>query len=125
MWLWPNLMQRELDKFCHFANNRRVRKQLDKSLPSGTTPNFAYKFPGQYGGHDCLQPVDVAVINEMLEDLEEEKRVLSDWGVDPEFAELAEAACAELHIHVEKLTMETIWLSFSAILSIVSRQLNI
>ena len=106
MWLWPPLMQRELDKFCHFANNRRVRKQINKHLPSGVTPSFSYTFPERRGGRDCLQPVDTEVVEEILQDVEAEKKALTDWGVSADFVARAEEAARRLDIRIHELTLD-------------------
>jgi hypothetical protein len=114
MWLWPPLMQRELDKFCASANNRRVRKQKDKILPSGVTPNLAYLFPEKFGGRDCLQNVDVQIVEEMLEDMRAEKEALSDWGVPVEFSTRAQAVYKSLNS--PEITLDNIWIIFAAML---------
>src|ERR1700742_4696207 len=116
MWLWPPIMQKELDKFVHFANNRRMRKQKDKVLPSGVTPDFAYTFPDQFGGRDCLIPVDRQVVKEILDDMEAEKDALTDWGVPPEFAAAASAAAISLEINIEECSLNNIWWIFAAII---------
>ena|ERR1700753_90945 len=115
MWLWPPLLQKELDDFCVLANNRRMRKQKEKLLPSGVTPNKAYSLPEDFGGTDCLQPVDLGIIQEILDDMRPEHEVLTDWGVSPEFAERAEAILRRLKI--KEVTLTTVWVIFASILS--------
>jgi hypothetical protein len=112
-------MQKELDKFRQLANNRRVRKQKDKILPSGTTPSFAYTFPEEFGGRDCLQPADVAVIDEILTGMEAEHRALTDWGVPAEFARRASAAVQTLGISLEQMDMTNVWTVFAAICGVL------
>lgn len=114
MWLWPPLMQKELDKFCQFANNCRMRKQPDKLLPSEVSPKFAYLFPERFDAHDCLQTVDVQIVEEILNDLEEEKRMLTDWGVPEEFSERAKEVLQM--IEVGEVTLSNIWIVFNAML---------
>jgi len=114
MWLWPPLMQRELDKFCFSANNRQMRKQRDKLLPSGVTPNVAHTLPERFGGEDCLQPVDRQVIQEIMDEMRENYDALTDWGVPPEFAARAAAACDRLQVH--EVTLMNVWVVFSSIL---------
>jgi hypothetical protein len=115
MWLWPPLMQRELDKFRCLANNRRVRKQKDKICPSGTTPNFAYTFPESFGGRDCLQPVDVNVIDEILADMVDEHRALTDWGVPEDFAQRAKLGVRRLGFDLAQMEMVNVWTVFAAV----------
>ena len=117
MWLWPPIVQRELDHFREVANNRRVRKQKDKILPSGVSPSYAYTFPEDYGGVDCLQPVDREVIEEVLHDLEPEMVALTDWGVPPEFARRAQAICDMINLKVNQVSINEVWVAFSAILA--------
>src|SRR6201999_3190311 len=106
MFLWPPVMQKELNKFVHLVNHRRVRKQNDKNLPSGVTPSFSYTFPERFGGRNCLLPVNMLIIEEILEDLKAEHDRNMDWGVPPEFRDRAEAAFDRLHI--TELTMGNI-----------------
>jgi hypothetical protein len=114
MWLWPSLIQKELDKFCAAANNRRVRKQNDKVLPSGVSPNVAFLFPEKFGGRDCLQHVDMDLVDKILDDMREEKEASSDWGVPMDFAVKAQAAYEQLKS--PEVTMDTVWVIFAAIL---------
>ena len=111
MWLWPPLIQQELDKFRHYANNHRVRKQKDKILPSGVSPNMAYLFPEKFGATNCLEPVDLTVVQEILDGLQEEKERLTDWGVPEEFAARAKTVYDTLP--VEEVTLLNIWLVFA------------
>jgi len=117
MWLWPPLMQRELDRFRMEANNKRVRKQKNKALPSGVAPNLAYTLPEHFGASDCLQPVDTRVIREILREpeLQEGKDLLNDWGVPDWFANEAEAALQTLH--VKEITLHNVWIIFHALLA--------
>jgi len=120
MLLWPPLVQKELDKFCQLANNRRVRKQADKALPSGTTPNFAYTFPESFGGQDCLQPVNVSVIDEILNDLKPEYLEKTDWGVPGSFTTCVKEAMQILGISPEDINISNIWMMFSAIVNLIT-----
>ena len=114
MWLWPPIMQQELDKFCESANSRKVRKQFEKALPSGVSPNAAYGFPERYGGTNCLQTVDMRIVDKILADLWAAKDKATDWGVPKEFA--ARAAAVYKRIRVRELNMQTVWLVFQAML---------
>lgn len=114
MWLWPPVLQKELDRFYHFANNRRIRKQRDTMLPSGVAPMFSYLFPERFGAHDCLQPVDLQVVEEIIGELEEEKERLSDWGVPEEFKGRANVALEMTGI--DEVTITNIWAVFAAML---------
>jgi hypothetical protein len=91
-----------------------MRKQPNKHLPSGVSANFAYTHPDRFGAQDCLQQVDLAVVEEILMEMEPEKKHLSDWGVPAEFAERAEAAFTRLGM--VEVTLETVWVTFNAML---------
>lgn len=119
-WLWPPVIQKELDRFCDEANNKRVRKQKNKVLPSGVSPNISYTFPERFEGEDCLQPIDRNLVQAMLdsERMRPEKRLATDWGVPDSFALRAQDAMRRLHI--EEVTLPTIWITFSALLPFVS-----
>jgi len=114
MWLWPTVLQGELDRFVEFANNRRMRKQKEKLLPSGVLASYAYTFPDQFGGEDCLIPVETAVVKEILDDMEQEKEALMDWGVPEEFA--AEAEKALKAAKLGPVTVKNVWNVFSVLL---------
>ena len=66
-WLWPDLIQRELDALRERFNSHKVRRDRNKKLPSGVSPNVAYAMPDRYNAIDCLQQVDVAVIQEIMD----------------------------------------------------------
>lgn len=110
-------MQKELDEFCTIANSRRMRKQATKILPSGVAPNFAYSAPEQFGGRNCLLPVDVTVVDEILVKLRQEFDYLTDWGVPEEFSRKAEEGIAKLRI--KEITMTNVWIMFAALLNFV------
>lgn len=114
-WLWPDIIQRELDKFCTITNARRVRKQKDKKLPSGVSPEYSYSCPDLFGGHQCLQSVDSSIIDELLLDLEGEKEALTDWQVPEEFQETAETVLGMFGFERKSITILNAWMVFSAI----------
>lgn len=115
MWLWPPVMQVELDKFRKYQNNHRMRKQKEKILPSGVSPGFAYSCPSRWGGRNCLQPVDVQIIDKVLADLDPEMKKHTDWGVPEELASAARDIFDKSGI--KEVTMRNIWVVFGYILS--------
>ena len=119
MWLWPRLIQEELDHFRLFANTRKIRKQRNKILPSGVSPHYAYTFPERFGGCDCLQPVDVSIIKEILDDMKPEQQFLTDWGVPPEFAVQCADALQRIGL-VEPVNLKNVWVVFNAILNVLN-----
>lgn len=114
-WLWPNIIQRELDKFCIVQNARRVRKQKEKRLPSGVSPEYSYTCPDLFGGHQCLRSADSGLIDELLSDLEEEKDALSDWEVPNQFREAADSVLEICGFEHKNVTVLNVWLVFSAV----------
>lgn len=119
LWLWPPLMQKELDRFRNSTNLRRVRKQKAKALPSGVSPHIAYTLPEKYNGVDCLQPVDTDLVDAILADMQPEKEALTDWGIPEEFDRRAQEIFDTLP--VREVTMQTVWITFSAMLQHLER----
>jgi hypothetical protein len=99
------------------ANNRRVRKQPDKVLPSGVSPNTAYLFPEKFGGVQCLQSVDVSLVDEILLEMHKGQEAAEDWGVPQDFAARAQSAFERLHS--PEVTLTNVWIIFSAILPFI------
>lgn len=68
-WLWSSLIQRGLDDLRNDTNNHKSRKDKKKNpqRPNGTTPRLAYTLCGKFGAQDMLQPVDVKVVEELME----------------------------------------------------------
>ena len=110
------MLQRELDRFCDEANNKKVRKQKTKVLPSGVSPNIAYTLPERFDGVNCLQPVDRDLIQEMMDSpaMDEDKHLACDWGVPESFALRAQKAMEALHI--QEINLHNVWITFSALL---------
>ncbi|KAK6992022.1 hypothetical protein R3P38DRAFT_2571554 [Favolaschia claudopus] len=67
-WIWFPLIQYSLDQFCNEQNNHRIRKQKEKVLPSGGSPNQFYANPEKYGGKDSLIKVPAEEIDELLDE---------------------------------------------------------
>lgn len=97
-----------------------MRKQKDKVLPSGVTPNQAYSFPDRHGGEDCLIGVNRDTVKAMLNDMQEEQAALTDWGVSPDLVPLAKQALKKLR--VKEVTLENIWLVFCALIGLLEAE---
>lgn len=80
-------------------------------LPSGVSPHVAFTLPEKYGGENCLQPLDITVVQGLMEDLGGEELV---QFVSPEYAAHAEEIFNSLR--VEELTTANIWNVFTAML---------
>lgn len=118
LWIWPRVIQKELDRFRLMANTRRTRKQKNKILPSGHPPSFIYDNPGLWGAEECLIPVDYDVTARMLEEMEPTYVTLADWGVPDLFAERAEALLPYCPANTfDKITLSNAWTVFSWLVS--------
>ncbi len=72
-WIFVPFSQAEMDDFSQWWNNHQVRKQTDKNMPSGVSPNYAMQNPRLLCGLDCRIPVPkeaVAILREYLNEEE-------------------------------------------------------
>jgi hypothetical protein len=113
LWIWPTLIQKELDDVRDQMNKRKGRKQKEKALPSGVSPQIAYDLYKEYGGEWCLLPVDVEVVQQIMDDILLEEDPF-DWEVPIEFKYRCEKAYANLNIG--ELTMQNGWSVFTDML---------
>ncbi|KAM5544110.1 hypothetical protein V8D89_002296 [Ganoderma adspersum] len=114
-WLWPKLIQQELDKLRDKMNNHRVRKDRAKLNPSGVAPNIAYTLFRQYGADSCgLQAVDVDLVLQLMEEIGGEDLIRF---VSAEYAARAEEIFATLN--VPELTFHNVWNVFSSMLPLM------
>ncbi|KAJ7826448.1 hypothetical protein B0H14DRAFT_2817192 [Mycena olivaceomarginata] len=109
-WIWFPAIQRSLDQFCE-QNNHCIRKQKNKILPSGGTPNKFCSNPTAYGGKDCLILVDEDVIDQLLEEACAEAHEHMRY-VDDEFDVLAQEAYMALE--EPEITLQNAWTVFRA-----------
>jgi hypothetical protein len=114
-WLWSTVIQKELDDLKERFNNHVVRLDRNKHIPSGVAPNVAYSLHEQYGGEDCLQPVDRAVIRQLMTDLGGEDLIRF---VSAEYAARAQAVFELLGI--QDLTLQNVWHVFQSMLPLMS-----
>ncbi|KAF8156751.1 hypothetical protein B0H34DRAFT_808164 [Crassisporium funariophilum] len=84
-WLWPRILQVQLDVFVEFWNNHRIRFQSKKSNVSGTTPRQAFTVPQLFGGKDCRIVVDQTTIDALRAEIPVSCEDAMRW-VDDEFA---------------------------------------
>lgn len=94
-WLWPQIVQIQLDKFVHYWNSHKVRYQGDKKMPSGATPNHIFTCPHLYGGERLGQRVPREATKALRESLEVPREEALRW-VSSDFAEAAERVYKEL-----------------------------
>ncbi|RDB24968.1 hypothetical protein Hypma_007391 [Hypsizygus marmoreus] len=93
-WLWSKLIQAELDLLVAKFNTHVIRKDKKKLLPSGVSPNVAMVLPHKYGGEQCLQPVDIKVVDKLMETIGSETLEF----VTSAYADYAQSVYASLHI---------------------------
>ncbi|KIK79428.1 hypothetical protein PAXRUDRAFT_161324, partial [Paxillus rubicundulus Ve08.2h10] len=113
-WLWPKLIQQELDQLMDHFNNRVVCHDKKKKLPSGVSSNVAFALHNQYGGEDCLQKVDRAVVKQLMEEIGGEDLIC--------FVDIAYAAHAQTvydSLNFTSLTLQNVWAVFSAMLPLM------
>ncbi|KAF7372669.1 hypothetical protein MVEN_00130200 [Mycena venus] len=112
-WLWPRLLQMDLDKWASFRNGVPMRKQKGKPGPSGVkamSQNEAFINFESWGGVNCLLKVDKGVIRQMKEDMGGDALIAFST---PEFAARAEQAFESLGV---VLTQKNVWDVFQAML---------
>ena len=95
-------------------NDHKVRFDKNKSLPSGVSPNVAFALFHKYNAVNCLQPVDVAVVHNLMEEIGGEELI---QFVYPEYAARAQAAFNTLQI--TSLTFDNVWIVFKELLRLM------
>lgn len=106
-WLWPQIVQKQLDFFQLYWNTHHVRKQAKKKMPSGGTPNDFFSRPEDFGGARMTIPVnDPGIVPALRETLPISREDAYRW-VDDEFAAAAQSVYEQLGRPVLKL--ETGW----------------
>jgi hypothetical protein len=114
-WLWPDLIQHELDVLKDRLNAHKVRFDKKKKLPSGASPDVLYALPERFGGQDCLQPVDPHVIRKLMENIGGEDLIRF---VDKAYASRAQAVFDTLHL--EPVTLRNAWDVFQKMIPFMS-----
>jgi hypothetical protein len=100
-----------LDTLKDNFNNHRVRKDKNKKLPSGTSPNISMALYPSHGGENCLQAVDVNVVRALAEEIGGEDLIRF---VSAEYAAHAEGVLAQLGVVM--VTLENVWNVFTTML---------
>jgi hypothetical protein len=91
-----------------------VRLDRNKLIPLGVAPSVAYSLCKKYGGEDCLQPVDTAVVTRLMEELGSEDLI---HFVSAEYARKAQEVFNTLGIN--DLTLQNVWHVFRAMLPLM------
>jgi len=110
-WLWPQLIQKELDKLREQFNSHVVRYDAKKKLPSGVSPNVAFALHTKYHAVDCLQKVDTGVVRSVMKDIGGEDLIRF---ISADYATRAEATYHELGL--PPVTFQNVWTIFQTML---------
>ncbi|KAJ3986983.1 hypothetical protein F5890DRAFT_1571998 [Lentinula detonsa] len=96
-WLWPKILQQQLNVFTEYWNNHKIRFQPNKPNASGTTPRNAFINPKSCSpqAEECGISVDSVVVDALRKGIpvsrEEAMRYVSD-----EFCAKAEAVYEQI-----------------------------
>ncbi|KAF8524527.1 hypothetical protein JB92DRAFT_2827010 [Gautieria morchelliformis] len=113
-WLWPKLIQKELDELWDRFNNHCSRKDRNKVLPSGVSPNEAFALHKEYRAENLLQPVNKGVVRELMVSIGGDDLIRF---VSVEYAVHAQEVYDSLGI--QWLTMFNVWTIFQAMLPLM------
>ncbi|KAF7310263.1 hypothetical protein MIND_00400200 [Mycena indigotica] len=111
-WLFPPLIQAELDEFRQYWNSHKIRFQPEKIMPSGHIPSDAAEYPQLFGGINCFIKVPASTVEDIREVLSAEvgpREQHLSW-VTPEFDTFART----IYEMIERptLTLESSWTVF-------------
>jgi hypothetical protein len=97
-----------------FHNGATMRKDKAKAGPSGMSCNEAFSMPENWGGHNCLLPVNVDIIHKIKEAMGGDS--LLEFTT-PEFAAHVQEAYDTLGI--SELTLANVWHVFQSLYPLV------
>ncbi|KAJ7156233.1 hypothetical protein C8R46DRAFT_429357 [Mycena filopes] len=112
-WIFPPLVQAELDEFRVYWNQHKIRSQHLKNMPSGHVPADVLEHPEFYGGINCRIEVPRETVHLLRELLTEEvgpREQHLAW-VTPEFSDIADAVHEALGRPY--ITLQNSWTIFS------------
>ncbi|KAJ6580235.1 hypothetical protein B0H10DRAFT_1962623 [Mycena sp. CBHHK59/15] len=81
-WLWPKIIQRSLDEFVNYWNNHKIRKQRNKLLPSGFSPNYICDFPERFGLTHFAAPAPQHLVDALRENIPKSRAECYRWVPD-------------------------------------------
>ncbi|KAF8132928.1 hypothetical protein EV363DRAFT_1397838 [Boletus edulis] len=115
-WLWPQILQHEVDDFVDTWNSHRIRHQKTKLNASGTIPWHAFTVPQSQGGQECGIRVDMLVVDALRKEIPTSQEESMCW-VDDVFS--AMALDAYIEIGQPSFTVGNGWSTFEKILAII------
>ncbi|KDR78005.1 hypothetical protein GALMADRAFT_155034 [Galerina marginata CBS 339.88] len=112
-WIFVPLVQAALDDFRVYWNQRVVRYQANKDMPSGHVPDDAAAHPQFYGGIDCLIRLPEDAISDLRQHLTEEVGPKENFRrfYPDDFTPVAEEVYRELGY--PELSLLTAWTVFT------------
>jgi hypothetical protein len=114
-WLWPTLIQQELDELKACFNCHKTCYDSTKQLPSGVLPDVTYALYEEYGAQNCLQSVDCDVVQKLMDAIGGEDLIRF---VSVEYSAHAQEVFDSLE--VPKIMFHNVWEIFQKMLSHVS-----
>ncbi|KAJ7874312.1 hypothetical protein B0H14DRAFT_3083423 [Mycena olivaceomarginata] len=118
-WIFPPLVQAELDEFRVYWNQHKIRSQQMKNMPSGHVPADVLEHPEFYGGINCRIEVPQDTVHLLREALSEEvgpREQHLAW-VTEEFSTMADAVHEAMGS--PKITLENSWNIFSQMSNLI------
>ncbi|KAJ7439477.1 hypothetical protein FB451DRAFT_1301899 [Mycena latifolia] len=111
LWLWAKIVQLRLDNIKRENARHHVRYQRGKLLPTGGRIGEFYSHPEKWGGRDQLVPVDIAVVDRLIEQYTPPD--LFQFGTDEMVA-----LCEDLYKAVGSLDVSSVngWAVFTAMI---------
>jgi hypothetical protein len=112
-WIFPPLVQAQLDEFRIYWNQHTIRSQPEKEMLSGHAPADALEHPGLFGGLDCGIRIPKEALLELRNALAEEvgpREAYLSW-VTPQFDQIATDIFRTLTF--SEITLENSWDVFS------------
>ncbi|KAJ7218604.1 hypothetical protein GGX14DRAFT_390375 [Mycena pura] len=117
-WLWPKIVQQELDQFKYHFNTTRRRKQADKLLPT-EAPEYVFNNPEKFNLEKLGTPVSKDFIAGLRARLAKPRDEVMRWVPDT-FDELALQAYEVLES--PPLHFTTGWSTFFSLLPLVESE---
>jgi hypothetical protein len=94
-WIWPPIIQGELDHFTLLWNMHKIQTQNNKIMPSGATPTDIYTSPHRYCGRRFAILIPKEAVTEMCSTISMTYEDAMAW-VPREFDAMANLAYEEL-----------------------------
>ncbi|KIM43482.1 hypothetical protein M413DRAFT_443403 [Hebeloma cylindrosporum] len=116
-WLWPKLLRKLAKEFMDTRNSYRSRRDDTKPGPSGMSRNEAYSVPRYWGGKQYLREVDLDVVREIKEFMSDGEDMFRFPSVTAAFEREADEVYEALHI--QDLSLSTVWNVFRAMLPLL------